>query len=79
MEKLNFYTVDISYVDYLKDAECKHRGFSRVPNMEYGDKRKPKFLVDELVSEIVETEQNEIQEQGTIDFGDNEDEKGGAE
>ena len=44
MEKLNFYTVDISYVDYLKDAECKHRGVSRVPNMEYGDKRKPKFL-----------------------------------
>lgn len=44
MEKLNFYTDDISYVDYLKDAECKHRGFSRVPNMEYGDKRKPKFL-----------------------------------
>lgn len=42
-------------------------------------KRKPKFLVDELVTEIVETEQNEIQEQGTIDFGDNEDEKGGAE
>lgn len=38
MEKLNFYTVDLSYVDYLKDAECKHRGFSRVPNMEYGDK-----------------------------------------
>lgn len=42
-------------------------------------KRKPKFLVDELVSEIVETEQNEIQEQGTLDFGDNEVEKGGAE
>lgn len=42
-------------------------------------KRKPKFLVDELVTEIVETEQNEIQEQGTLDFGDNEDEKGGAE
>lgn len=40
----NFYTVDLSYVDYLKDAECKRRGFSRVPNMEYGDKRKPKFL-----------------------------------
>lgn len=42
-------------------------------------KRKPKFFVDELVTEIVETEQNEIQEQGTLDFGDNEDEKGGAE
>lgn len=44
MEKLNFYTVDLSYVDYLKDAENKRRGFSRVPNMAYGDKRKPKFL-----------------------------------
>ena len=42
-------------------------------------KRKPKFLVDELVTEIVEAEQTEIQEQGTLDFGDNEDEKGGAE
>lgn len=38
MEKLNFYTVDLSCVDYLKDAECKYRGFSHVPNMEYGDK-----------------------------------------
>ena len=42
-------------------------------------KRKPKFLVDELVTEIVETEQADIQEQGTLDFGDNEDEKGGEE
>lgn len=40
-------------------------------------KRKPKFLVDELVTEIVEAEQTENQEQGTLDFGDNEDEKGG--
>lgn len=44
MEKLNFYTVDLSYVDYLKNAEYKQRGVTRVPNMEYGDKRKPKFL-----------------------------------
>lgn len=42
-------------------------------------KRKPKFLVDELVTEIVETEQAEIQEQGILDFSDNEDEKGGEE
>ena len=40
-------------------------------------KRKPKFLVDELVTEIVEAEQTEIQEQGTLDFDNNEDEKGG--
>ena len=44
MEKLNFYTVDLAYVDLLKDAETKQRGFTRVPNMDYGDKRKPKFL-----------------------------------
>lgn len=44
MEKLNFYTVDLAYVDYLKKAEIDKRGFSRVPNMEYGKQRKPKFL-----------------------------------
>ena len=44
MEKLNFYTVDLSYVDLLKESEMNKRGFSRVPNMDYGDQRKPKFL-----------------------------------
>lgn len=44
MEKLNFYTVNLAYVDYLKKAETDKRGFSRVPNMEYGKQRKPKFL-----------------------------------
>lgn len=44
MDKLNFYTVDLSYVDYLKDAEIQKRGFSRVPNMDYGSSRKLKFL-----------------------------------
>lgn len=44
MKKLNFYTVDLNYVDYLKTEETKKRGFSRVPNMEYGVSRKPKFL-----------------------------------
>ena len=44
MEKLNFYTVDLTYVDELKNAEINKRGFSRVPNMDYGEKRKPKFL-----------------------------------
>ena len=44
MEKLNFYTVDFDYVNYLKKAEQDKRGFSRVPNMEYGNLRKPKFL-----------------------------------
>lgn len=45
MEKLNFYTVDLNYVQYLKDAENQTRGFSRVPNMVYGSFRKPKFLL----------------------------------
>ena len=44
MDKLNFYTVDLSYVNYLKNAETQKRGFSRVPNMDYGNSRKPKFL-----------------------------------
>ena len=44
MDKLNFYTVDLPYVTYLKNAELEKRGFSRVPNMDYGVQRKPKFL-----------------------------------
>lgn len=44
MDKLDFYTVDLEYVQLLKNAEQEQRGFSRVPDMEYGDKRKPKFL-----------------------------------
>ena len=44
MEKLNFYTVDQDYVKYLQTAEQSQRGFSRVPNMDYGLSQKPKFL-----------------------------------
>lgn len=44
MEKLNFYIADFSYVDYLKEAELAKRGFSRVPDVNYGQHRKPKFL-----------------------------------
>lgn len=44
MNDLNFYTVDLKYVNYLKDIELKERGFSRVPNVEYGKERKEKFL-----------------------------------
>ena len=39
-------------------------------------KRKPKFLVDDLVEEIVETEAAEVQ--ATLDFGEDT-EKGGDE
>ena len=44
MDKLDFYIADEKYVKYLQDAEIKKRGFSRVPNMAYSDKYKPKFL-----------------------------------
>lgn len=43
MEKLNFYIVNNEYVSYLKEAEIKKRGFSRVPNMAY-DKKWYKIL-----------------------------------
>ena len=44
MGKLNFYTVDLKYIQYLQNAEHEHRGFSRVPNMKYGKEHKEKFL-----------------------------------
>lgn len=44
MDRINFYKVDLDYVKLLKNAEIEKRGFSRVPDMDYGDKRKPKFL-----------------------------------
>ena len=37
---LSFYDVDREYVDYLKQAEIKERGFSCVPDVEYDGKRK---------------------------------------
>ena len=39
------YTVDFNYVEFLKCAEEKYRGFTRVPKMDYGKERKPKFLL----------------------------------
>lgn len=44
MDKLNFYTVDLDYVNFLKQAEHEKRGLSRIPNMEYSDKHKSEFL-----------------------------------
>ena len=44
MEKLKFYLVDYDYVKYLQQAEMEKRGFSRVPNVEYSNGKKPKFL-----------------------------------
>lgn len=44
MDKLNFYIVDSAYAAYLQEEEQTKRGFSRVPNMDYGANRKQKFL-----------------------------------
>lgn len=44
MYKLCFYLVDSQYVQHLKQHEISQRGFSRVPNVEYEQGRKPKFL-----------------------------------
>lgn len=45
MEKLNFFTVDTAYVQFLKTAEIIERGFTRVPNMEDHRYGKAKFLL----------------------------------
>lgn len=44
MDKLNFFTVDLQYVNYLKNIEREKRGFSRVPDIDYGKQHKTKFL-----------------------------------
>lgn len=44
MDNLNFFIVSNEYVEYLQKAELKERGFSRVPNMDYGNSAKQKFL-----------------------------------
>lgn len=44
MDKLSFYTLDPAYIQFLKLEEAKQRGFSRVPNMDYGPNHKAKFL-----------------------------------
>lgn len=41
---LDFYYVDSNYVQFLQQAEIEKRGFSRVPNVNYGPNHKPKFL-----------------------------------
>ena len=44
MSRLSFYLADLNYVNYLKNEEIKARGFSRVPDLDYGKDRMPKFL-----------------------------------
>ncbi|MBO6242157.1 MAG: type III toxin-antitoxin system ToxN/AbiQ family toxin [Butyrivibrio sp.] len=38
--KISFYYVDSEYVEFLKDTEINARGFTRVPNVEYANRRK---------------------------------------
>lgn len=40
MEKLNFYDVNMDYIDYLKRKEIEYRSFTRVPNIKYRDDQK---------------------------------------
>ena len=44
MEKLKFYNVPNDYIKYLQEAELAVRGFSRVPNLDYGKGSKRKFV-----------------------------------
>lgn len=44
MDKLKFYILPNSYIEFLQKAETKARGFSRIPNLEYGKNRKQKFV-----------------------------------
>ncbi len=37
--KLNFYDIDKEYINFLQNAEIDRRGFTCVPNMEYGINR----------------------------------------
>ena len=33
--KINFYNVDKQYIEFLKNFEIQHRGFTCVPNIQY--------------------------------------------
>lgn len=44
LKDLDFYIVPNSYITYLQKAESIKRGFTRVPNMDYGKNHKPKFI-----------------------------------
>lgn len=38
--KVNFYNVDKQYIEFLKDFEIQHRGFTCVPNIQYANNDK---------------------------------------
>ena len=47
MTNLKFYYVDNHYIQYLQNYEINHRGFTRVPNMDYQDHNQ-KFVVGKV-------------------------------
>ena len=44
MQDLKFYLVNNNYVKFLQEAEIEKRGFTRVPNLDYGVQHNKKFL-----------------------------------
>lgn len=44
MDNLKFYTVPYDYIQFLQESEKAVRGFSRVPNLDYGANRNQKFV-----------------------------------
>ena len=47
---MEFYFVDNDYVKYLQDYEISKRGFTRVPNMDYPEKNKQKFVFGSVLN-----------------------------
>lgn len=50
MDNLKFYTVPYDYIQFLQEAEKAVRGFSRVPNLDYGVNRNQKFVCGVVLS-----------------------------
>jgi protein AbiQ len=42
-QPLDFFIADNDFIEFLQSEETKARGFTRVPNNEYDQNRKPKF------------------------------------
>lgn len=44
LKNLKFYKIDYNYIKHLQNIEIETRGFTRVPNLDYGKDRKQKFV-----------------------------------
>lgn len=51
MDTLDFFTVDLNYISHLQQYEQNIRGFTRVPNMHYPNK-KPKLVCGIVLTNI---------------------------